>query len=152
MLQCSCVCESLRSLLGQSMWEHAYVILDEWLWFLFLCCYRTTVCFCRGDRGTRGKTSLSQEDEVSRQRTGYPSSLALLMLPLRTHFLHLFPAAVPGRGQQGSKTLLPLSLSFHHLPPPPVLTTELSIIPALDTSINSLWLSPLSFSTSLTLP
>lgn len=123
--------------------------------FCFCVATEQTVCFCRGDRGTRGKTSLSQEDEVSRQRTGYPSSLALLMLlmlPLRTHFLHLFPAADPGRGQQGSKRLLPLSLSFHHLPPPPVLTTELSIIPALDTSINSLWLSPLSFSTSLTLP
>ena len=47
---------------------------------------------------------------VSRQAAGYPITLAAACCC--AHFLQLFP----GRGQQRSSRLLPLSLSFHHLP------------------------------------
>ncbi len=74
----------------------------------------STASSCRGDCETMGTDITVGGRGVSRQAAGYPITSGPLLRPLPST-LPMQPD--PGGGQQGSSRLLPLSLSFHHLPP-----------------------------------
>lgn len=78
-----------------------------------LCCPSAQPCSCRGDSEMLETDITVAGRRVSRQAAGYPIILGTAASPIS---FDSSQQPDPARGRQRSSTLLPLSLSFHHLP------------------------------------